>query len=245
MKSLLNHWRWMRIALVTITCISYCELRTALVPRSRKFHLYTELMRFWGSWFLLGNRYTIEGTGNIPRNDAVVFASNHQSIFDIPLFHALLPAPFRWMSREDLFSWPFIGRALRSMKGIPVYRDSHARNRLAWEQGIDTLKNGHSIVIFPEGTWGDREGRMRPFKKGILRISREAGVPVVPVTIVGSNEVNPPFTRKIHPGAIRMIVHPAMGPDTWEGVQDEDWLEELRTCIARPLKHGTDPADAI
>jgi 1-acyl-sn-glycerol-3-phosphate acyltransferase len=241
----LNYWRWLRIAFVTIACISYCELRTAFTPRSIKPRLYADLMRRWGSWFLRGIRYALEGAGNIPRSEAVIFASNHQSVFDIPLFHALLPVPFLWMSRNDLFSWPFVGAALRSMKGIPVFRGGRAWNRTALEQGIDALRRGYSIVMFPEGTWGDGEGRMRPFKKGIIRLSREADVPVVPVTIVGSNEVNPPFTREIHPGEIRMIVHPPMGPDTWKGIPDGEWLEGLRARIGRPLRHGTDAADAL
>jgi len=151
---------------------------------------------------------------------------------------------FRWMAKRDFFSWPFIGRALKSMKAIGVNPGSHADIRRSWQEAIETLKAGHNLVMFPEGTWGDREGRMLPFQKGVIRIAREADVPVVPITITGSNRVNPPRTREIHSGTIRMIVHAPMWPDTWRDVSDDVWLSILRDRIAENLEHGATLADA-
>ena len=121
------------------------------------------------------------------------------------------------------------------MQAIGVVPGSRSEIRGAWQEAVEALRSGHNLVIFPEGTWGDREGRMLSFQKGVIRIAREANVPVVPVTIAGSNRVNPPRTKEIHPGAIRMIVHPPMGPDTWEGISDDAWLEKLRNTIASAL----------
>ena len=210
--------------------------------RDKKAERYCRLAHNWGIHFLRGNRISIEDAHLIPRNEAVILASNHQSSFDIPLFHALIPVTFRWMSGDKFFSWPFIGWALRSMGAISVSKDKPARIRWAWEQAIATLKAGRNIVIFPEGTWGDRKGRMLRYKRGVIRIAREANVPVVPITIKGSNEVNPPFTKEIHPGEIHMIVHQPMGPDSWEGLSDDEWLEMLRARIGAPLEHGAAPA---
>ena len=128
-----------------------------------------------------------------------------------------MPVSFRWMSKRAFFSWPFIGRALRNMQAIGVVPGSRAGVRGAWQEAVEALRAGHNLVIFPEGTWGDREGENAPFQKGVISIAREANVPVVPITIAGSNRVNPPRTKEIHPGMIRMIVHPPMGPATWGG----------------------------
>ena len=233
--------RWLWIGMATIASGGCVELCALLAPRAGS-DLYMRFARRWGKLFLLGVRCSIEGARNIPRDTAVVFASNHQSAFDIPLFHALMPVSFRWMSKRAFFSWPFIGRALRNMQAIGVVAGSRSEIRGAWQEAVEALRTGHNLVIFPEGTWGDREGRMLPFQKGVIRIAREANVPVVPVTIVGSNRVNPPRTKEIHPGAIKMIVHQPMGPDTWEGMSDEAWLEMLRSRIAEGLERGAAPA---
>ncbi len=228
-------FRWLWIGLATIGTGGAAGLCVLMTPRRARTDLYLRYARLWGRLFLLGARCSLEGAQNIPRDSAVIFASNHQSAFDIPLFHALLPVGFRWVSKRAFFSWPFIGRALRNMQAIGVVPGSRSEIRGAWREAVEALKSGHNLVIFPEGTWGDREGRMLPFQKGVIRIAREANVPVVPVTIAGSNRVNPPRTKEIHPGAITMTVHPPMGPDTWAGVPDEAWLEKLHSTIASAL----------
>jgi 1-acyl-sn-glycerol-3-phosphate acyltransferase len=227
--------RWLWIGMATIASVGGVELCAFFAPRRARPDLYLRFARRWGRLFLLGNRCSLDGAENIPRDAGVVFASNHQSAFDIPLFHALIPVGFRWVSKRAFFSWPFIGRALRNMQAIGVVSGNRSEIRGAWREAVEALRAGHNLVIFPEGTWGDREGRMLPFQKGVIRIAREANVPVVPVTIAGSNRVNPPRTKEIHSGAIRMTIHPAMRPETWDGISDEVWLEKLRNTIAEAL----------
>jgi 1-acyl-sn-glycerol-3-phosphate acyltransferase len=227
--------RWLWIGLATIASAGVAELRVLHAPRRARAELYARSARRWGKLFLLGTRCTLEGAERIPRDRAVIFASNHQSAFDIPLFHALVPVGFRWMSNRAFFAWPFVGRALKRMEAIGVVKGSPAAVRRSWQEAVEALRAGHNLVIFPEGTWGDREGRMLPFQKGVISIAREANVPVVPVTISGSNRVNPPRTKEIHPGAIRMTVHPPLESVTWEGVADDVWLQRLRDIIASAL----------
>jgi 1-acyl-sn-glycerol-3-phosphate acyltransferase len=227
--------RWLWIGIATMASAGAAELRVLHAPRRARADLYRRAAHRWGKLFLLGIRCALEGAENIPRGRAVIFASNHQSAFDIPLFHALMPVSFRWLSNRAFFAWPFVGRALKRMEAIGVVRGSPSATRRSWQEAVEALRAGDSIVIFPEGTWGDREGKMLPFQKGVISIAREANVPVVPVTISGSCRVNPPRTKEIHPGAIKMTVHPPMGPETWAGVSDEEWLERLRNTIASAL----------
>jgi 1-acyl-sn-glycerol-3-phosphate acyltransferase len=227
--------RWLWIGLATIACACGAGLCAMRAPRRARTDLYLRFARRWGKLFLLGIRCSLDGAPHIPRDCAAIFASNHQSAFDIPLFHALMPVPFRWMSKRAFFSWPFVGRALRNMGAIGVSPGSRSEIRRSRQEAVEALRAGHNLVIFPEGTWGDREGKMLPFQKGVISIAREAGVPVVPVTIAGSCKVNPPRTREIHRGSIKMTVHPPMGPDTWEGISDDAWLERLRRTIAEGL----------
>ncbi len=158
--------RWLWIGVATIACGGAAELRVLMAPRGARADLYARFARRWGRLFLLGSRCTLEGAQNIPRDRAVILASNHQSAFDIPLFHALMPVGFRWVSKRVFFSWPFIGRALRNMRAIGVVPGSRGEIRGAWREAVEALKAGHNLVIFPEGTWGDREGRMLPVPEG-------------------------------------------------------------------------------
>jgi 1-acyl-sn-glycerol-3-phosphate acyltransferase len=228
--------RWLWIGLATIACVAAAELAAAFAPRRARTRLYLRWARRWGKLFLLGIPRSLDGASNVPRGQAVIFASNHQSAFDIPLFHALMPVPFRWVAKRAFFSWPFIGRALSKMGAIGVVAGSRSETRRSWLEAVDALKAGDSLVFFPEGTWGDREGRMLPFQPGVISVARAANAPVVPVTIDGSNRVNPPRTKEIHRGSIRMTVHPLMGPDTWDGVSDEAWLARLRDTVAGALE---------
>jgi len=238
-----SYCRWLWIVLATVALVSAAELRALLAPPAAKGRVHARFARVWGRLFLLGNPLSIEGAERIPRDRAVIFASNHQSAFDIPAFHALLPVRFRWVAKRDFFSWPFVGRALSRMGGIRIRAGSRADVREAWEEAAAALATGDNLVIFPEGTWGDREGRMLPFQRGVVRIAREANVPIVPITIVGSNRVNPPRTREIHRGAIRMIVHPPMEPAAWRSATDDEWLAALRERIGRELELGAAPAE--
>jgi 1-acyl-sn-glycerol-3-phosphate acyltransferase len=245
LKRLVYCCRWLWIGLATVACAGGAGMCALFASRRARIDLYLRFARRWGRLFLLGVRCSLDGASNIPQGAAVIFASNHQSAFDIPLFHALMPVPFRWMSKRAFFSWPFVGRALRNMGAIGVNPASRAEIRRSLQEAAEALRSGHNLVIFPEGTWGDREGRMLPFQKGVISIAREANVPVVPVTIAGSNRVNPPRTREIHRGAIRMTVHPPMGPETWVGISDDAWLEKLRDRIAEGLERGHSDSDGL
>ena len=233
--------RWLWIVLVTAACVLHAQMLAPFTPRRKRQEIYARRAHLWARLLLAGMRCSLEGANNIPRDSRVLFASNHQSFIDIPLFHALMPVTFRWIAKRAFFSWPLIGRALRNMKGIEIDPGGQAAVRRSWEEAVEALRAGHNLVIFPEGTWGDREGRMLPFQRGVIRIAREADVPVVPVTIIGANRVNPPRTKEIHRGAMRMIVHPPLWPDSWRDVSDEDWLALLRERIAENLDHGTAP----
>lgn len=238
MEKLLSLLRWTRISVLSLAMMGVMEMVIAITPRDKRFGRYFHFMNLWGRLFLRGNGYHLEEADRIPRDEAVIFASNHQSHFDIPLFHALLPVPFSWLSRHDLFEVPFIGRALRRIEAVEVVRSDRRKAAESIGRAVSIVKSGRSVVVFPEGTWGYADGRMRGFKRGVIKIARQSGASVVPITIIGGNKVNPPPTKIIRRGEMRMVVGNPMGPDTWEGVSDEQWLEELRKAIAAPLEGG-------
>ena len=233
--------RWARIVMATIFVGAAGEISLLVTPGRMRTKVYWRYVRLWGRSFLRGYRYSIEGVANIPPGP-VVFAINHQSNFDIALLYALMPVRFRWMSKRSLFKVPFIGAWLRRMGAVEVARRDRKKAYRALYDAIETIKQGFSIVIFPEGTWGDRKGRMRRFKRGVVVMSERTGAPVTPVTIVGSSDANPPFTMKIHRAEMKVIIHPPVSSEELSEMTEIDALDYLRTIIAGPLPHGADIA---
>lgn len=239
--------RWTVPIAGTVVGIGTCQVGAMLSLQKKKkkerSEWYSRRMRLWGALFSWNNRVTVTGMHNIPADQPVILASNHQSYFDAPLFHLAMPVTFCWISRHDLFNWPFVGWSLHETNAISVDRESRESGRSALKKAIEVLKSGRNIVIFPEGTWGDRSGRMRPFKQGVVEIAKGAKVPVVPVTIVGSHQANPPFTYELTSAPIHFVIHPPMEYPTRGVVAEQEWLSALRKRIGKPLPYGDSLAE--
>ncbi len=235
--------RWTYSAVTTAVCVTAFEPVMLVTPRARRVARYCALVRGWARALLAGIAHGVEHAERVPRGGGVLFVSNHQSNVDIPLLHAALPVPFRWLCRNDLFAVPFLGRALRRMDAIEVHRGDRRRSIETVRKALDALAQGQNVVIFPEGTWGDAGGRMRPWKTGVMTLIRKSRATVVPLTIQGSHVVNPPFTSRIEPGRLNVVVHEPVPATRWEGLSDEEALAVLRATVGSALPHGTDPAE--
>jgi 1-acyl-sn-glycerol-3-phosphate acyltransferase len=131
------------------------------------------------------------GLERIPPGGSCVFVSNHLSYMDTPLVLALIPVEFRFMAKKSLFRVPFIGYHLKRAGHIPVDRENaRAALRSMSDAAQIVRERGISVLVFPEGGRVP-EGQMRDFKDGAAYIAIKAGVPVVPVGIVGTREILP------------------------------------------------------
>jgi 1-acyl-sn-glycerol-3-phosphate acyltransferase len=155
--------------------------------------------------WLAGIRLDVKGRGKIPRDGSVVFMSNHQGNIDPPAIFVLLP-PVLIVAKEEFFRVPVLGRAMRMRGFIPVDRKNREKAIAAMEQAYLRLKEGHSFLVFPEGT-RSRDGRLQPFKKGVFLLALRAGVPILPITISGSSRVMQKGKFAIHPGTVRVTFH--------------------------------------
>lgn len=240
-RRLVDRLYWVWCAAATIVCFPSFDALTFWLPARRRRVAFGRLMRLWGRLLVLGHPVRIEGAERIPRGEPVIFASNHQSTFDIPLIYAVFPVVFRWLCKHDLFEKAFVGLALRRTGSISVHRGDRRKAARSLLLAAEALAGGDSVLVFPEGTWGDHEGRMRPFKAGIHSLAVKSGARVVPLTIVGSHRVNPSWTRKVQRGPMRVIVHAPLAVDP--EVDAATWLAELRAIIGGPLPHGTAMAE--
>ncbi|MEZ4473781.1 MAG: lysophospholipid acyltransferase family protein [bacterium] len=118
-----------------------------------------------------------------------VYMSNHQSLLDIPVLAAALPArSLRFVAKTELFRIPIFGRAMRSADIVEVDRGDHERARASLDRAAALMATGISVWIAPEGTRSP-DGRLAPLKKGGFHLARAAGVPIVPVALNGTGGV--------------------------------------------------------
>lgn len=133
--------------------------------------------------FLLFHRRLYLGRGNIPATGAFLAVCNHCSYYDPPVCGTFLAErPFSPIGRASLFVGPF-GWLIRSLGTIPINRDG--ADSAAMRAGIDELKAGRVVLVFPEGTRSE-DGEIKEFKRGVSIMIRKAAVPVLPLAVEGS-----------------------------------------------------------
>lgn len=156
--------------------------------------------------FISGVPYSVKGLEKLDPDKQYVFASNHESAFDILLVLASLPYQLVFISKIELRKIPFLGWAMVLGKHIFVKRKSHKAALASLETARKSLKKyPRSIVIFPEGT-RSLDGHMKPFKKGGIVLSIQTNLPLVPMGICGTFDVVKKGTFSIQPKPIHLIV---------------------------------------
>jgi 1-acyl-sn-glycerol-3-phosphate acyltransferase len=193
--------------------------------------------RVWarGVAAMAGMRVRAQGLEHIPLNQPCVFAANHQSYLDIPALLTALPGRLLFLGRPSLFSIPVFGWALRRAGHIPIDRE-HARAALTnLNRAAEKLQTGYSTVIFPEGTRSS-DGALRAFKSGGFKLALKAGVPIVPVTIIGTYEVLRRDSYTFHPGAVEVIIDSPIGTLDQTHRTLPELMERTRARMAARLK---------
>jgi 1-acyl-sn-glycerol-3-phosphate acyltransferase len=180
--------------------------------------------------FLTRARVTIRGLERLDAGRPYIFVANHLSTFDIWVFLARLPFQFRFVAKASLFRWPFLGWHLRRSGNISIDRHSPRRALESMRSAREKIMNGISVVIFPEGerTWGET---VRPFKRGAFLLARESGVPLVPVTIIGSHRLLPRGSIVVVPGPMEVIIHEPIPYDDYKTLELQTLADSVRQTI--------------
>lgn len=184
--------------------------------------------------FFTPMRVTVTGRENLDPRQSYVVVSNHQSHFDIFVLYGFLGIDFRWIMKQELRKVPGIGISCYRLGHIFVDRSNHAAALASIDAAKERITDGTSVLFFPEGT-RSRSGRLRTFKKGAFHFARDLGLPVLPVTIVGTRDVLPSDGIDLKPGSARLIIHP---PIELEGNSREEiavLMTRVRDTIAAPL----------
>ncbi len=188
--------------------------------------------------FLSGVRLEVEGLERLTPGQRYVFFANHQSQMDIPVLEeALKDFEIRFLAKRSLFRIPFFGWGLAALGYIPVERDDPREGLRSLIACAERVREGYSVVVFPEGTRSP-DGRLLPFKTAGFLIPIKAGVPAVPVAILGTRKILPKGSLFVRPGEVRVIVG---DPLPTEGLtkRDKDRLaKEVRAFLERFIPQG-------
>ncbi len=157
----------------------------------RKGKLINRLGVLWARLhlFVCDIKIHVDGVENIIQGPCV-YMCNHQSVLDIFAIYVSLRVPFRWIAKKELFSVPFLGWALKAGRHIEMDRKNPVKAMKSLNKALTVLKEGISIVIFPEGTWG-RGDRLLPFKKGGFDLAIKGDTPVIPIGIKNTGRLQP------------------------------------------------------
>jgi 1-acyl-sn-glycerol-3-phosphate acyltransferase len=186
-------------------------------------------------------RIEFHGTENIPPNssDGLVIAANHQTYLDAFWVIAPVNRRFRFMAWDKAFNVFGIGSLIRYLGAFPV--NIEHGDKEAYQKSVEVLRDGATLVIFPEGSRAFTDGELLDFKTGAVRMAIEAGVPILPVTIRGANQVwsremkyPRPFEKvAITYHSLMKVSPPAAGSDSREHARA--LTEKLKEIIKQSL----------
>ncbi|MDR2537022.1 MAG: 1-acyl-sn-glycerol-3-phosphate acyltransferase [Treponema sp.] len=137
---------------------------------------------------VIGCRLTVRGQEHIPKTGGLCFVSNHASIFDILLILALVGRPVGFIAKKELALIPFLNIWIFLIGGLFIDRKNIRKAIRTINSGVQRIKRGSAMLIFPEGTRSRGHGLL-PFKSGSFRLATQAGAPILPVAITGSYDV--------------------------------------------------------
>lgn len=155
-------------------------------------------------------RVTVEGLDKIDLKQPYVFAANHLSYMDTPVVLSRIPVQFRFMAKSGLFKIPFLGTHLAQAGHIPVPLEDARAAVKTLSLAAQTIRDrGISILVFPEGGRSD-DGVLQEFKEGAAYIAIKAGVPVVPVALVGTRKILAMHSATFHSGPVTLRIGDAI-----------------------------------
>lgn len=236
-------YQWLVTAPILLVATFFTALFTIIGTTVFGTHGWGYYPAHWWSrlvcwlWFV---KVKVNGRDNIDSATSYVFVANHQGAFDIWAIYGYLNHNFKWLMKKSLENIFMVGRACKKSGHIMVDDSSLSSIRTTIEESESTLRDGMSLVIFPEGsrTW---DGKMIDFKRGAFLLASEFKLPVVPITVDGSFKAMPRTTYNATPCTINLTIHKPIYPGE-KGFNTKGLMRQCREAIesSLPPQYQTD-----
>ena len=172
------------------------------------------------------------GLENLKKSSPVVYVSNHASYIDALVLIAVLPLGIRFVGKKELLSAPIIRTLMQKLNFLSIDRMDLSKGLEDTKQIEEAIKQGDSVLIFPEGTFGYASG-LRPFRLGAFKIAAEVNVPICPIALQGTRVVLRESIKLVRPGRIGVTVCELVYPtgSEWQDVT------QLRDTVRKKLSN--------
>ncbi|MCZ8157722.1 MAG: lysophospholipid acyltransferase family protein [Leptospira sp.] len=217
--SFIARWKAKRVSLPTVDATDWERNQ---VPRS------------WAKGLLKIVGADIQVHGDLQYQGPVLFVANHVGSFDIPVLISSLPKAFGFISKIEVLKIPIVGSWMKIMNCVFMDRKSRTDSTKAIEMGVKVLKEGHSLLIFPEGT-RSKGGEMKAFKAGSFRLALDAGVPIIPLGITGTADVMEKNKGIMKPAKIHLTILPLQPYSSFKDMTSKDLAEHIHQMIHKSI----------
>jgi 1-acyl-sn-glycerol-3-phosphate acyltransferase len=181
-----------------------------------------------------GSKVELFGEENLLKGRPQIFFCNHQSWVDIVVLTGYLPVSFKWMSTKGVFQVPFLGWHMRRAGYISVERASFRKAAKALDTALETIREGHSLIIFPEGTRSP-DGNLLPFKRGGFVLALRGHFAVVPLTISGTRRILSKGSLQINKGEVKVFISAPIELEKEKPADLKQLMEQTRASILANL----------
>jgi 1-acyl-sn-glycerol-3-phosphate acyltransferase len=240
--------RWLRGALfadpvVVLSTILFGTVSLLVSFFDETGRMQIRVARAWGRTLLAagGVKVNVEGLGHIDPLGSYVFIANHLSYFDTPVMLSHIPVQFRFLAKRGLFQIPFLGTHLARAGHVPVPREDARASVKTMQLAAEVISEKKvSLLIFPEGG-RSHDGVLRPFKEGGAYIAIRAGVPLVPVVLIGTRKILPYGGGIVRSGEVTLRILP---PIETKGLNLKDRSRvtaQVRELISAELEPAATP----
>ncbi len=211
----------------------------SLIKAGKEREAYEYAHKIVASWSLkqvkmAGAEVKVYGEENLLKDETVLYVSNHQGNFDIPIILSYIDAPKGFIAKLETKKIPIVRTWMEYINCVFMDRSNLRKSAEAIALGIRKLKAGYSMVIFPEGT-RSKGGPIGEFKAGSFKLATKPKVPIIPITIKGSYKLMEERGNKITPGTVEVFIHPAIYTDGLSREEIEALPKKVQDIIGNML----------
>lgn len=209
---------------------------TADLPVEERDQIIHDMPKRWSRTIMkiTGSKIEVVGQEHIP-SGPVVLISNHEGDFDVPTLLGFIDKPFGFISKIEVKKFPIIASWMEVINCVFLDRKDRRQAIRSIREGTDILRQGHSLVIFPEGT-RSKGGKMNEFKSGSFRLATDAEVPIIPVCIKGTSNVFEKNGRLIKPAQIKVTVCRPIEASVYKNMNAKELAVKIQDIIRKELE---------
>ncbi|HKL61681.1 MAG TPA: lysophospholipid acyltransferase family protein [Acholeplasma sp.] len=227
-------YSWVFTALTLVIFLPHAKY----TKKANKFkHYYIRSLIHFLNIFPLRLKIKVTGKENLPKKGGYVIYANHKSYTDPFILYTLIDRPMSLAAKKGIYKLPIISKWIEYIGCIQIDRDSNREAAKSILKGIDLVKDGMIMTIFPEGGIKDRnDEKMVSIKAGAYKLATKAEAPIIPVTMIGTSDVKnrAPFKRTI----IKVIIHKPIMPNVYETMSTSEIGDMVASLINQTISNG-------